>query len=147
MFLLICDAKEQVRWRPFLSSHIKCLSNRCVFHQCRVTVFQLNCLFSHSRCLHVHDSTSLLTGLSFLQDCCSWWASCCTPQAGVQTRCRVTAGLRRRPSSPLCALWAGRSTQPSEERWPASCALSCLHRLRSPPPARKFKRKLRRARV
>lgn len=24
MFLLICDTKEQVRWRPFLSSQIKC---------------------------------------------------------------------------------------------------------------------------
>lgn len=82
-----------------------------------------------------------------LQASCWWWVSCCTLLVGVQTRWSTIAVLRPCPSGRLCAPLDGHSMQQLEEHWPPSCALFCLRRLKLPPPAIRFKRRLRRGRV
>lgn len=84
--------------------------------------------------------------LSF-QASCWWWVSCCTLLVGVQRRWSATAALKPCPSGRLCAPLDGRSTQQLEERWLLSCAPFCLRRLKLPPPAIRFKRRLKRGRV
>lgn len=79
---------------------------------------------------------------------CSWsWVWCCTPLAGVQTRSSCTAVPTRLRTGPGSAPWAGPSTPP----WAAPCspssALSSPHRPRSPPPATRSRRRLRKGKA